>query len=64
MRLNSSQYAEETYKLEMNASHLSQLNRAITNGAESGMFVLPKGQWHLGLTDQNEMVADIFFPAI
>ncbi|KAJ4480577.1 hypothetical protein C8J55DRAFT_513214 [Lentinula edodes] len=42
-RTTIKKYAEETYKLEMNASHLSQLNRAITNGAESGMFVLPKG---------------------
>ncbi|KAF7338445.1 Histone H1 [Mycena venus] len=36
-------FAEEQYKLEVTAAHISQLNRAITSGVESGMFVLPKG---------------------
>ncbi|PPQ63352.1 hypothetical protein CVT24_006725 [Panaeolus cyanescens] len=36
-------FAEEKYKVEMNASNLSQLNRAITSGAETGVFALPKG---------------------
>jgi histone H1/5 len=29
--------------VEMNAAAASQLNRAITHGAEKGTFVLPKG---------------------
>ncbi|KAF5391337.1 hypothetical protein D9757_002044 [Collybiopsis confluens] len=36
-------YAEEKYKLQMNNAHLSQLNRAISHGAETGIFLLPKG---------------------
>ncbi|KAF9036763.1 hypothetical protein BJ165DRAFT_604991 [Panaeolus papilionaceus] len=36
-------FAEEKYKIEMNPLALSQLNRAITSGAESGVFSLPKG---------------------
>ncbi|THH33026.1 hypothetical protein EUX98_g1168 [Antrodiella citrinella] len=36
-------FAEEQYKLEMNGLQNSQLNRAITTGAEQGVFQLPKG---------------------
>ncbi|KAJ3726179.1 hypothetical protein C8R42DRAFT_575540 [Lentinula raphanica] len=31
------------YKIDVNASTASQLNRAITSGSEKGVFVLPKG---------------------
>ncbi|KAJ3829995.1 histone H1 [Lentinula raphanica] len=52
-------YAEEKYKLEMNASHLSQLNRAITHGAETGMFMLPKGpSGKVKLPPKNSKAAD------
>ncbi|THU99330.1 hypothetical protein K435DRAFT_659269 [Dendrothele bispora CBS 962.96] len=36
-------YAEETYKIEVTGINLSQLNRAIISGSETGLFVLPKG---------------------
>ncbi|KAG6919987.1 hypothetical protein DXG01_013336 [Tephrocybe rancida] len=36
-------YAEETYHLESTAANIYQLNRAITTGAEAGIFSLPKG---------------------
>ncbi|KAF4615339.1 hypothetical protein D9613_003240 [Agrocybe pediades] len=36
-------YVENKYKLEMGAAQVSQLSRAITTGAEKGVFVLPKG---------------------
>lgn len=39
----SSQFVESKYKVELNASTASQLNRAITSGSERGTFVLPKG---------------------
>lgn len=37
------QFIEETYELEMNNANISLLNRAITHGAEHGIFSLPKG---------------------
>ena len=37
------QFAEDRYNLEMNAKNLSQLNRAIIRGRDTGEFVLPKG---------------------
>lgn len=36
-------FAEEKYKLEVTGVNLSQLNRAIASGVESGLFTLPKG---------------------
>ncbi|KAJ7090066.1 hypothetical protein C8R43DRAFT_1142144 [Mycena crocata] len=36
-------FVESKYKVELNASAASQLNRAITSGSERGTFVLPKG---------------------
>jgi len=36
-------YAEEAYKIDMTGLNISQLNRAITSGAEGGIFLLPKG---------------------
>ncbi|KAJ6623440.1 hypothetical protein B0H10DRAFT_2009729 [Mycena sp. CBHHK59/15] len=36
-------FMESKYKVELNASTASQLNRAITSGSERGTFVLPKG---------------------
>ncbi|KAJ7694170.1 hypothetical protein B0H17DRAFT_1058038 [Mycena rosella] len=36
-------FVESKYKVELNASSASQLNRAITSGSERGTFVLPKG---------------------
>ncbi|KAF8061526.1 hypothetical protein FPV67DRAFT_283769 [Lyophyllum atratum] len=36
-------YAEDKYHLEPTAGNTYQLNRAITTGAESGIFALPKG---------------------
>ncbi|KAF4608738.1 hypothetical protein EYR40_001085 [Pleurotus pulmonarius] len=36
-------FAEEQYKIDMNASNLSHLNRAITAGADKEIFKLPKG---------------------
>ena len=38
-------YVEETYKLEMGNAQVTQLSKAITNGAEKGVFVLPKGRF-------------------
>lgn len=37
------QFAETKYKVEVTGLALSQLNRAITHGAETGYFLLPKG---------------------
>jgi hypothetical protein len=37
------QFIEEKYKLEMTGLQTSQLNRAISTGAEEGIFSLPKG---------------------
>jgi hypothetical protein len=37
------QFIEEKYKLEITGLQASQLNRAITSGAEEGLFSLPKG---------------------
>ncbi|KAJ4001373.1 hypothetical protein F5050DRAFT_1470396 [Lentinula boryana] len=36
-------FVENKYKIDVNASTASQLNRAITSGSEKGVFVLPKG---------------------
>ncbi|KAF9065322.1 hypothetical protein BDP27DRAFT_1229161 [Rhodocollybia butyracea] len=36
-------FVESKYKIDVNASAASQLNRAITSGNEKGVFVLPKG---------------------
>ncbi|KAI0831743.1 hypothetical protein BC628DRAFT_1349593 [Trametes gibbosa] len=36
-------FVEETYKLDFGAAQTTQLSRAITSGAEKGVFVLPKG---------------------
>ncbi|KAJ6547363.1 hypothetical protein B0H19DRAFT_1165218 [Mycena capillaripes] len=36
-------FVESKYKVELNPSTASQLNRAITSGSERGTFVLPKG---------------------
>ncbi|KAJ7738482.1 hypothetical protein DFH07DRAFT_82233 [Mycena maculata] len=36
-------FVETKYKVELNPSTASQLNRAITSGSERGTFVLPKG---------------------
>ncbi|KAH7930870.1 hypothetical protein BV22DRAFT_1028037 [Leucogyrophana mollusca] len=36
-------FVESKYHLPMNSSSASQLNRAITQGAEKGHFILPKG---------------------
>lgn len=38
------QFVETKYKVELNATAASQLNRAITLGSERGTFVLPKGE--------------------
>jgi hypothetical protein len=37
------QFAEETYQLEVSGANLYQLNRAISSGASAGIFTLPKG---------------------
>lgn len=39
------QFVESKYHIEVNATTASQLNRAITSGAEKGTFVLPKGAY-------------------
>lgn len=36
-------YVETKYKLEIGAAQSTQLAKAITTGAEKGVFVLPKG---------------------
>ncbi|ETW85524.1 hypothetical protein HETIRDRAFT_457373 [Heterobasidion irregulare TC 32-1] len=36
-------FAEDKYNLDMSGGNLFQLNRAITTGAEQGVFSLPKG---------------------
>ncbi|KAE9406360.1 hypothetical protein BT96DRAFT_810826 [Gymnopus androsaceus JB14] len=36
-------FVESKYKIDVNASTNSQLNRAITSGSEKKIFVLPKG---------------------
>ncbi|KAL1748083.1 hypothetical protein HDZ31DRAFT_60617 [Schizophyllum fasciatum] len=36
-------FVESKYNIEVTATTASQLNRAITSGAEKGIFVLPKG---------------------
>lgn len=36
-------FAEEQYQIELTGTNLFQLNRAITSGAEAGIFTLPKG---------------------
>ncbi|KAG6896731.1 hypothetical protein C0992_006448 [Termitomyces sp. T32_za158] len=42
-RATIKKYAEEKYRLESTAANIYQLNRAITTGAETGIFSLPKG---------------------
>ncbi|KAI0060817.1 hypothetical protein BV25DRAFT_1827365 [Artomyces pyxidatus] len=43
-RTTLKKFAEEKYKIDMSqAANLYQLNRAINNGAEKGVFFLPKG---------------------
>ena len=36
-------FVETKYKLEIGAAQTTQLSKAIINGAEKGVFVLPKG---------------------
>jgi hypothetical protein len=36
-------FVEDKYRIEVNASTASQLNRAISSGSEKGVFTLPKG---------------------
>jgi hypothetical protein len=36
-------YVETTYSLDLGPAQVTQLNRAISNGAEKGTFYLPKG---------------------
>ena len=36
-------FVEATYNLELGPAQVTQLNRAISNGAERGTFYLPKG---------------------
>jgi hypothetical protein len=38
-------YVEYKYKLEIGAAQTTQLSKAITNGADKGVFVLPKGTY-------------------
>lgn len=38
-----SQYAVDKYNIDLTGTRISQLNRAITKGAEEGIFHLPKG---------------------
>ncbi|KAK7043634.1 hypothetical protein VNI00_008245 [Paramarasmius palmivorus] len=42
-RATIKKYAEDKYKLEFNPTNTYNLSRAISNGADSGIFVLPKG---------------------
>ncbi|KAG6866099.1 hypothetical protein C0991_008851 [Blastosporella zonata] len=42
-RATIKKYAEDKYQLESTAANIYQLNRAITTGAEAGIFTLPKG---------------------
>ncbi|KAF9562148.1 hypothetical protein CPC08DRAFT_388336 [Agrocybe pediades] len=39
-------YVEDKYHIDLNAAAASQLSRAIINGSEKGIFVLPKGKFH------------------
>ena len=39
----SYKYVETKYKLEIGAAQNTQLSKAISTGAEKGVFVLPKG---------------------
>ena len=41
--LCSFRYVETKYKLEIGAAQNTQLAKAISTGAEKGIFVLPKG---------------------
>lgn len=41
--VHRAQFAEDKYNLDMSGGNLFQLNRAITTGAEQGVFSLPKG---------------------
>jgi hypothetical protein len=36
-------FVEATYNLELGPAQVTQLNKAISNGAEKGTFYLPKG---------------------
>jgi histone H1/5 len=36
-------FVESKYKLEIGAAQTTQLAKAITTGAEKGVFILPKG---------------------
>lgn len=42
-RATIKKFISEKYDVEINGTNLSQLNRAITHGAEHGIFALPKG---------------------
>ena len=37
------QYAVDKYNIDLTGTRISQLNRAITKGADEGIFFLPKG---------------------
>ena len=36
-------FVEATYNLELGSAQVTQLNKAISNGADKGTFYLPKG---------------------
>jgi len=38
------QFVENKYHIQMNASAVSQMSRAIATGSEKGLFNLPKGE--------------------
>ena len=38
-------FVESKYKLEIGAAQTTQLAKAISTGAEKGVFVLPKGMF-------------------
>ena len=51
----SVRYVEETYKLDIGNAQITQLSKAITSGADKGVFVLPKGKPLLDFTASPQM---------
>lgn len=43
----SCRYVEDKYKLEIGNAQNSQLSRALANGTEKNIFVLPKGMYFI-----------------
>lgn len=51
-----SRYVEEKYKLDIGNAQVTQLSKAITSGADKGVFALPKGKSISDFTTSPQML--------